>query len=75
LSGTRVKKNIIKERVKAFDFNSMNLQFSCENCSFFMSTSKTCNLGYNTKPHLHENQVKLYEQSGRLTFCRFLEID
>ncbi len=70
-----IKKGIILEKIKANDLNALNFQYYCENCSYFIPDQKACCLGYKTKPHLKENQDKLYNQSGHLALCRFLEID
>ena len=70
-----IKKSIIKEKVKAKHLLGLNFIYSCEDCSFFIPTKKLCNLGYNTKPHLKEQQDLLYHRTGRMALCRFLEID
>jgi hypothetical protein len=57
------------------DYLKYNFPISCEECSHYNSTEKSCTLGYNPKWHLHEYQSKTYELSGKVALCRFMEID
>ncbi len=70
-----LNRGIIFDKVNPRDFNSVNLMYSCEQCSFFNGENKSCNMGHNTKYHLKENQLKSYELSGRMCICRNHEID
>ncbi len=67
---------MIKDPVKARDFNNLHLIYSCEQCSFFhKNTDQKCNLGLPNDIHRKKAQLKSYYLSGRFAFCRFLEID
>ncbi len=71
----RIGSSIKKESVNPQDYNAYTLPFSCEDCSHFAAQSETCTLGFQTEPHLQRNQIQSYELSGKIAFCRFLEID
>lgn len=48
--------------------------FFCDACSHFDSDRVVCTIGY--KPvHTVAAQTALYEQTGHMALCRFLEID
>ncbi len=34
----------------------------------------SCSIGYSCTHHLRENQIKSYELSGKIAFCRFHEV-
>ncbi|MCB0391749.1 MAG: hypothetical protein KDD58_10675 [Bdellovibrionales bacterium] len=73
-----LKKNsrsLIKDAVKARDFNNLNLIYSCEQCSYFQPQNGLCNLGFPNQVHRQDNQLKSYNMSGKFAFCRYLEID
>ncbi len=72
---TRERRSVIKDPIKASDFNNLNMIFCCEQCSFFEVKNKVCNFGYHHVPHLYEEQLKSYNMGGKMAFCRFLEID
>lgn len=71
----KVSRSVIKDPVKAKDFNKLSLVFNCEQCSYFQETDGKCNLGFPNEVHRKEAQIKLYNLSGRFAFCRYLEID
>lgn len=52
-----------------------NHAFACEHCSHFSTIGPTCTLGYNVEPHLLTRQLTSYNKTGKMAFCRFLEID
>lgn len=62
------------DRVNPVDFNQMNLIYACEHCSHYDSVKKFCSMGFNPRFTLDE-QNKLYNTTGFMAFCRFLEID
>lgn len=71
----RIKKSIKKEFLPASDFLNYKIPFSCEDCSHFSSSQQLCSLGNRTLSHRLEEQMKSYNLSGTLAFCRLLEID
>lgn len=74
-SEKKIKPSIKKEPIHPSDYMKYNLPLACENCSHFSSPTETCTLGYMTAPHLKRNQEKSYSLSGKIAFCRFIEID
>jgi len=70
-----IKRSMIKERMKASDLNTLNIQYTCEQCVYFMDLEATCNLGFKTNNHTRQEQKRSYNMSGHVRFCRFLEID
>ena len=71
----RRRGEVIRDRVKASDFNSLDIIYCCEKCTYFESSVSKCNLGMKVAPHLKESQMKSYRMGGKFAFCRFLEID
>ena len=65
----------IRDGIHPRDFRELNLIYCCEQCSYFECEGQTCNLGYKTSPHRREAQLSSYGLSGKMAFCRFLEID
>lgn len=57
------------------DFRELNIAFCCEQCSHFNPEGSLCTLGYATKNHKREPNLKNYELTGRISFCRYMEID
>jgi hypothetical protein len=62
------------DRVKPSDLSELNLRFACEHCSHYDTVKKFCSMGFNPRFDL-ESQNKLYNLTGFMAFCRFLEID
>ena len=73
--GITRSKSIIKDKVKASDYNNLNLIYHCEQCSYFEPDSGKCNLGFANTHHLKVTQDRYFNLGGRMAFCRFLEID
>lgn len=71
----KLHRSVIKDPVKARDFNKINIVFACEQCSYFQAEDGKCNLGFPNDLHKEEAQLKSYNMSGRFAFCRYLEID
>lgn len=71
----RIRRGIKLDRVQAADFNQYELIFACEQCSFFSPEGQQCLMGMPTKDHLREQQLKTFNLTGHMAFCRFLEID
>ncbi|MBX7232570.1 MAG: hypothetical protein K1X29_10840 [Bdellovibrionales bacterium] len=69
------RRSLILDPIHPTDYLHLNVTFACEQCSHFAPEEKTCTIGYQAHHHLMNNQVKLYERTGRVAFCRFLEID
>ena len=74
-SQPRLRPSILKERVNPHDYLTYDTRFSCEDCSHFDDLKVVCTLGYNPNHHLKAEQTRQYELSGKMAFCRFLEID
>lgn len=71
----RLRKSLILDGIRPQDLRDLKMTFCCEQCSHFNSSDQSCSIGYLTEPHLRENQLKTYELTGKMAFCRFLEID
>ena len=71
----RVRRGIKLDRVQASDFNNLELIYACEHCSFYNEADNECMMGMPTENHLKKNQLKLFNTTGHMAFCRFLEID
>lgn len=71
----RLYPSIKRDAVNPKDFQEYNFKFACEECSHFNFENQQCSLGYNVQNHLKENLLKMYFLSGKMTFCRFHEID
>lgn len=78
----RLRPSIRRDVVHPSDFLKYNFTFACEQCSHFAPSNDTtkdngglCTIGYSAEPHQREANLKSYELSGRMAFCRFLEVD
>lgn len=69
------RRSLILDPIHPRDFLTLNLTYCCEQCSHFDEEAKFCTIGYEARQHLKEAQNRLYEQTGRVAFCRFMEID
>ncbi len=67
--------SIKKDVVNPSDFLKYDFRYACEHCSHFNFEKKSCSLGYIVKNHLQEELLKMYFLSGKMSFCRFHEID
>jgi hypothetical protein len=70
-----MKNEIISDPVSLEQFKRMNYASSCEDCTHFESLNEKCTFKYPTTPHLRRNQLASLEKSGRMAFCRTIEID
>ncbi len=70
----RHRRRIKLDRVQASDLANFEVRFFCEDCSHFSSTNKTCTMGY-VAQHTKKEQMEIYQITGHMAFCRFLEID
>lgn len=71
----RIRRSIKLDRVQAKDFNHYSTIFCCEQCSFFDGENEICTMGYPSHPHRREMQMKTFNTTSHMAFCRFLEID
>jgi hypothetical protein len=67
--------SILLDPIHPYDFLNRDIAYSCEQCSHFDPENIKCTIGFNSKNHLKEKQLKTYELTGRMALCRFLEID
>jgi hypothetical protein len=76
----RVKKHNIPRRsirldaVHPRDMNNVDVRFFCDDCSHYSLTKKHCTIGFLAQ-HTRESQMKIYNLTGKIAFCRFIEID
>lgn len=75
MNPNRPTRSISKDPVNPSDFMNLNIIYCCEQCSHFDDGDKKCTFGYNAENHRREAQLQLYNTSGRMAFCRILEID
>jgi hypothetical protein len=71
----KLQPSIRHDPVHPVDFNKYILPWACEDCTHYDPTRDLCTIGYNSKWHKREYQQKTYELSGRMSLCRFQEID
>lgn len=70
----RPRMGIKLDRVNPQDFMRFELIYACEQCSHYSLTERRCTMGY-VPQHTHARQLELYNRTGFMAFCRFLEID
>ena len=68
-------RSIILDKIHPREFNSLNVIYCCEQCSYFNTVKKTCAMGFRSQIHMREAQLAEYSRSGRMAICRSLEID
>jgi hypothetical protein len=68
-------KSIIIDGFNPRDFRELNIIYCCEQCSYFNNTEKKCAMGFRVEKHMRENQLKLYNLTGKMALCRSQEID
>jgi hypothetical protein len=69
------RKNIILDKIHPREFNSLNIIYCCEQCSYFCQENKTCAMGFKVEKHMRAFQIEEYNRSGRMAICRSQEID
>ncbi len=69
------RRSLILDRVHPQNFMNMPFTYACEQCSHFDDLTLTCTIGYDASKHRKAAQLKCYELTGRMAFCRFMEID
>lgn len=70
----RQRKSIKLDRVNPRDLSKFDVRFFCDDCSHFSSSEKRCTMGY-VAQHTREEQMALYNLTGMMALCRFMEID
>lgn len=71
----RLRRSIKMDRVHPRDFVNYQMIYACEQCSHFSAPDESCTLGFPTKDHRKEQQLKSFHTNSHMAFCRFLEID
>lgn len=66
---------IILEKITLEDFEKYQYAVSCEDCTHFDFETGLCVFGFPTKPHRRENQLDQIKKTGKIAFCRQIEID
>lgn len=66
---------IMKDNVTFEKYMRFGYATACEDCTHFDQATTLCTLGYPTKPHLRENQIRDLKENGQIAFCRTQEID
>ncbi|MCH2535671.1 MAG: hypothetical protein MK008_14605 [Bdellovibrionales bacterium] len=69
------RKSIILDPVHPKDFRELNFIYCCEQCSYFEHEPRKCNLQQDHTKHTRDVQLNHYERTGRMAFCRNLEIN
>jgi hypothetical protein len=62
------------DRISPADLRIMNPQFFCDDCSHYSPSQNRCTMGYRAQ-HTRAEQMALYNLTGKMALCRFLEID
>jgi hypothetical protein len=68
------RRSIRLDTVHPRDMNHVDVRFFCDDCSHYSSTKRHCTIGF-VAQHTRENQMKIYNLTGKIAFCRFIEID
>lgn len=68
-------KSIILDGFNPRDLRELNLIYCCEQCSYFNLQTQKCAMGFKVEKHKRENQLKLYNRTGKMALCRSQEID
>ena len=66
---------IIKDKVNFEIYQKLNYATACEDCTHFDHKPEKCTFGFPTEPHRRQNQLNDLKQSGKMAFCRAIEID
>jgi len=68
------RRHIKLDRVNPQDLARYTVRFFCDDCSHYDRSNARCTMGY-VAQHTHAKQMALYNLTGQMAFCRFLEID
>ncbi len=74
-SPKRLKPSIKFDAVNPTDYLLYDFRVACEDCSHFDEKNQLCTMGYDPQWHRREFQKSSYELSGKISQCRFLEVD
>ena len=69
-----LRRSIKLDAVHPADFRVFNCRFFCDDCSHYSFIHKVCTIGF-VPQHTREEQMKIYNITGKIAFCRFIEID
>ena len=69
-----LRRSIKLDTVHPADFRVFNCRFFCDDCSHYSASLNTCTIGF-VPQHTREEQMKIYHLTGKIAFCRFIEID
>lgn len=70
----RPRRSIKLDRIHPGDLAKYDVAFFCDQCSHYDGTNNYCTMGYRPQ-HTRQEQMALYNLSGKMALCRFLEID
>jgi hypothetical protein len=71
----RPRRSIKVDSVHPGDLRKYQPAFFCDDCSHYSaSTGGVCTLGYRAQ-HTREEQMKLYNLTGKIACCRAIEIE
>jgi hypothetical protein len=70
----RKRRTIKLDGVNPRDFAKYDVRFFCDDCSHYSASTHVCTMGY-VPQHTKRAQLALYDLTGKMAFCRFLEID
>ncbi len=70
-----LKKGVIVDPIHPTDFLNLTITYYCEMCTHFDVQNKACTIGYDAEKHMKAAQDYRYNLSGKVAFCRFIEID
>jgi hypothetical protein len=70
----RQKRSIKVDAVAAADLARFTARIFCDDCGHYDRTGDRCTMGYLAQ-HTRAAQMAFYELSGKMAFCRFIEID
>lgn len=68
-------RSIILDGIHPRDFRELNIIYCCEQCSYFNTETHKCAIGFRVEKHRRENQLKLYNLTGKMALCRSQEVD
>ncbi|MCB0421003.1 MAG: hypothetical protein KDD61_08405 [Bdellovibrionales bacterium] len=69
------RKSIKLDPINPRDFRELNIIYCCEQCSFHNPGANVCTMGFYCKKHERKAQLETYDKTGKMAYCRFLEID
>ena len=69
------RRSIILDGISPRDLRELNLIYCCEQCSYFNPQAQRCAMGFQVQKHMRENQLRLYDLTGKMALCRSQEVD